>query len=1455
MDSQAESSTQDLTSNNPSGIIEQTSNELEVPQEEPKGHFFSDTDDEIDENDLPSEIKYEKILAEHTEENGSISYLVKLPNLSYHHLEWIPEQSILNSPNSETIISEFKTLTQQNQSKDIFNPDNYQIEKLITFRIEPNGTKSYLTKWTNLDYRNLTWEPESGIPQKFIIEFTKYNQIPDFKDQFITPKMDYTKWRPFEVPEFTPKDYQIEDLNFIAHSFCHEQNVILSYENGLGSSVECCMFLKWLIDNENIKQPFLIIATEKRIEEFKNSLKLLNIDNFQVLTFTKPRIQRDVIAGFELFYPGTKLGKSNIVFSNYSIQAHKKILSEIRWHTIFIDVTHIDQIDIEKCLTDDFFNLLSKFESNFTVLICNHFEDIYLKNYFSILFKTLSKLILNFIGKVEPNLQAFLFRAALNSILLKRTHSSISTSVRKYSEYLIDCSLSDIQYDFYISLYQKYLNYFISNSNGFLIEKVFTELKNLCTHPYLNKGKESDILLYRKEMGIGKASNFFSQSLIDVSSKMTIFDLIVTENLPKKKRLMILSHQDEVLDIVQDYFINKDISFKRLGIDTRSQIKSNILKNFNMIGSLDFAILICLNDHYTDSIEINRVDTVVIMETNWNPTKDVSNAISMCTSETVTIYRLLAFGTIERAMYDLALLKLGSESNEQLTPNQEMLTLIGFGLDPPHPIDYTNNNLAKILNRSIKNYYDSLNLIDHSSTDCPVPDVKEDPFSKFATVLSIEHFTQENSGERSTMGFWTMDKLLAVEDSLIHFGWGRWHSMVKWNQELLSGVAEFEVEGLCYMFMDILLKCKEKKGKQQHQFSIANNIIQNWTLSEQASQFLNQFRQENQNLEINPLIQNSTQKLSSIEFMYVINVIVTTCPKPPDQIVVPYIEPTIDEPWDENADRYLLFHIFKKGYMRFGESKVPHQLLEFRAKMLIDTLKERYTAFCEFKNGSAKFEHFTLLKAVNMMTLDEQQKYVQTLIYFGWTTPEEFKKISGSYRTETELKIIHKIIIDFCKGHNEMINDLAESIPKHISKLILSNEQLLYNVRNNLTKEQVSTFDWPIVEYVKNNGLVCLENCDEIRNRFGIDFLEYKVSSFLRKFFQKLHQVASSSINLGSSRIQAESNAPTDNSKSHTPHPRQSPQINVDYDANGNPVMPIQIVPSLIILNLGEIVTDRPNFYNSRYIYPRGFESMKQYRSTDNPNDKAWYQSMILDDGTDSPLFRVQLKDNPDVYFDGRAPSKPWLDVFRAVNDKKKEFGLPISKNVTVSGPEYYGLAVPLVQALIQKMKGADICINYGKVEVTTMKPSPQPSLESIPKPPGIDDISTQNASASTQQTEDEEVDDSYTHKLRHRKQVVSYADSTDDDEADEIDDKENDGEFINNQKEEDANDDLFPVEKDEESEKEENNDTLATLPKKNSQSSNPKHSTTTNNQQLNNKTILSSSDSNPDNNKECIIQ
>lgn len=44
----------------------------------------------------------------------------------------------------------------------------------------------------------------------------------------------------------------------------------------------------------------------------------------------------------------------------------------------------------------------------------------------------------------------------------------------------------------------------------------------------------------------------------------------------------------------------------------------------------------------------------------------------------------------------------------------------------------------------------------------------------------------------------------------------------------------------------------------------------------------------------------------------------------------------------------------------------------------------------------------------------------------------------------------------------------------------------------------------------------------------------------------------------------------------------------VERDANGNPILPQQI-GVLKVLNLGKIVTDRPNFHNERYIFPVGY--------------------------------------------------------------------------------------------------------------------------------------------------------------------------------------------------------------------------------------------------------------------------
>ena len=337
---------------------------------------------------------------------------------------------------------------------------------------------------------------------------------------------------------------------------------------------------------------------------------------------------------------------------------------------------------------------------------------------------------------------------------------------------------------------------------------------------------------------------------------------------------------------------------------------------------------------------------------------------------------------------------------------------------------------------------------------------------------------------------------MTLSEGLIRFGWGRWSTILTKYKEKLNEACDFEMIAICHIFINIFLK------STKNNFPIVFTIY-NQPLPPQAVKFEEKFKKDYSNLNMDSFIKNCDEKLFSIEFMYLINVIVSTCPKPPEDIVVPYIETLNDDDWNEDADRHLIYHIYKNGYMRFGNTNLNKSFLEFRAKLIVETLKKRFVLYHELKNNSSQFEHFSLLRACNMMTREEQQQFIQFLIYYGWTTPEDFKRITGSYSSPKEINIMHEVIINFCRGKKEMINDLAESIPNCVSRLIIQRERLLFKVRNELKREDVKRIDWPIIEYVKENGFIDLIGCEEIRQRYGtkLTSIEYKVTIFLLKYF------------------------------------------------------------------------------------------------------------------------------------------------------------------------------------------------------------------------------------------------------------------------------------------------------------------------------------------------------------------
>jgi chromodomain-helicase-DNA-binding protein 7 len=180
----------------------------------------------------------------------------------------------------------------------------------------------------------------------------------------------------------------------------------------------------------------------------------------------------------------------------------------------------------------------------------------------------------------------------------------------------------------------------------------------------------------------------------------------------------------------------------------------------------------------------------------------------------------------------------------------------------------------------------------------------------------------------------------------------------------------------------------------------------------------------------------------------------------------------------------------------------------------------------------------------------------------------------------------------------------------------------------------------------------------------------------------------------------------------------QLPEVQCDED--GNPVYPIQLTSTAYITDLGHIITDRTGFHTERYLYPAGFRSSRLYASTIDPSKRTRYTCEILDVGDQMPLFRVTMDERPDLYYEGNSPTSPWNLIVKQVLEKRAENPRALS----VSGPEYYGLAAPITIYLIQRLEGAEQCVNYQMRQFAppNMKKAFTPKPQIRPPPPRLID-------------------------------------------------------------------------------------------------------------------------------------
>ncbi|XP_053221686.1 chromodomain-helicase-DNA-binding protein 2 isoform X2 [Podarcis raffonei] len=617
-------------------------------------------------------------------EEGELQYLIKWKGWSYIHSTWESEDSLQqqkvkglkkleNFKKKEDEIKQWlakvtpEDVEYYNCQQELASELNKQyqiVERVIAHNRKSSSTDpEYLCKWMGLSYADCSWEDEALISKKFqhcIDSFSSRNNsktMPtrDCKVLKQRPRFVALKKQPAYIggENLELRDYQLEGLNWLAHSWCKSNSVILADEMGLGKTIQTISFLSYLFHQHQLYGPFVIVVPLSTLTSWQREFEIW-APEINVVVYIGDQMSRNAIREYEWIHAQTKRLKFNVLITTYEILLKDKtVLGSINWAFLGVDEAH-------RLKNDDslLYKTLIDFKSNHRLLITGTPLQNSLKELWSLLhFIMPEKFELwedfeDDHGKGRENGYQSLHKV-LEPFLLRRVKKDVEKSLPAKVEQILRVEMSALQKQYYKWIltrnYKALSKGTRGSTSGFL--NIVMELKKCCNHCYLIKAPEENERENRQELLL---------SLIRSSGKLILLDKLLSRLRERGNRVLIFSQMVRMLDILAEYLAIKHYPFQRLDGSIKGEIRKQALDHFNADGSEDFCFLLSTRAGGL-GINLASADTVVIFDSDWNPQNDLqaqARAHRIGQKKQVNIYRLVTKGTVEEEIIERAKKKM-----------------------------------------------------------------------------------------------------------------------------------------------------------------------------------------------------------------------------------------------------------------------------------------------------------------------------------------------------------------------------------------------------------------------------------------------------------------------------------------------------------------------------------------------------------------------------------------------------------------------------------------------------------------------------------------------------------------------------------------------------------------------------------------------------------------------------
>ncbi|KAJ7045038.1 P-loop containing nucleoside triphosphate hydrolase protein [Mycena alexandri] len=167
------------------------------------------------------------------------------------------------------------------------------------------------------------------------------------------------------------------------------------------------------------------------------------------------------------------------------------------------------------------------------------------------------------------------------------------------------------------------------------------QLRRICDHPYMIDDAQPEAY----EIG---------EHVVAASSKLLAIDKILADVLPKGERVLIFSQWTDMLDLLEDHMVLRDIPYVRLDGSVSRARREMVIRMFQHKES-PYKVFLISTKAGGLGINLTQASVCILCDSDWNPQNDlqaIARAHRIGQTKVVKVYRLVCRASVEDQMLD-----------------------------------------------------------------------------------------------------------------------------------------------------------------------------------------------------------------------------------------------------------------------------------------------------------------------------------------------------------------------------------------------------------------------------------------------------------------------------------------------------------------------------------------------------------------------------------------------------------------------------------------------------------------------------------------------------------------------------------------------------------------------------------------------------------------------------------